>query len=221
MPLVRIVGGGWRWIVASIVLFFLGTAAGFAAGQLQPEATLAALRPVFDQLAGIGSRVGASPSPVERWWLIYRKNTQAASVLMGSGLLPVTGAIFPGLAMLLNGGALGIVIGLGTRLSPRGADPSLMALAILPHAIFELPALWLVSAWAMRLSLSWLTPGDFERRWMRFKRVFIEAIAVFALAAILLLIAAAIEGNITLELVRRGQSALGIPLLTTVSQPTH
>jgi stage II sporulation protein M len=206
MPLLRLLWGGWRWILASVLLFCLSALAGWWAAQSDPERMIEALRPVFQQLGGLGARVGGSESPVERWWLIYRNNARAVSIMMACGLIPVFGAIFPAFAMVVNGALLGVVVGLGTRLSPRAADPAQLVLGLAPHGVFELPAIWLAGAWAMRLALSWLAPGDFEARWDHVKRTAREAIIVLGVAIALLLVAAAIEGNITLALVRRGQT---------------
>ena len=202
----KLLWGGRRWLLASVLLFFLSAFAGWWAALSDPQRMLELLRPILEQLGGLGARVGSSESPVERWWLIYRNNARAVSIMMAFGIIPVFGAIFPALALVVNGGMLGIVIGLGTRLSPRAADPMQLAIGLAPHGIFELPAIWLAGAWAMRLALCWAVPGELDERWERFKRTIREAIVVLGIAIALLLLAAAIEGNITLALVRRNQA---------------
>jgi stage II sporulation protein M len=202
-----ILWGGRRWILASVLLFFLGTAAGWWVAQAEPQMVLDQLQPVLERLSGLGGQVMQSQSPLERGWLIYRNNAQAISAMMLFGAIPVFGAIVPAFGMFGNGALLGVVIGLGARISPRAVDPMQLLLGLAPHGIFELPAIWLGAAWAMKLGLSWLTPGAFADRWERVKRTAREAVIVLGVAMALLLIAAIVEGNITLALVRRSGAA--------------
>jgi stage II sporulation protein M len=97
-------------------------------------------------------------------------------------------------------------MGLAGRLSPNGASPLLLALSIVPHGIFELPAVWLGGAWGMRLGLRWLATDAAGQRMKVFERSAIEAIQVFVLSAVLLLVAAFVEGNVTLALVRAARA---------------
>jgi stage II sporulation protein M len=213
MLLLHIIWGGRRWILASFLLFFLGTAAGWWMSVAEPQLVLDQMRPVLERLSGIGSQVVQSQSPFERAWLIYRNNAQAVSVMMLFGAIPVIGATLPAFGMFGNGALLGVVLGLGGRLSPRAVEPMQLVLGLAPHGIFELPAIWLVAAWSMRLGLSWLMPGDFSERWERYKRTAREAVIILGVAMALLIIAAIIEGNLTLALVRRGQAAIAAILL--------
>lgn len=213
MPLLHIVRGGWRWVLAAFLLFFLGTGAGWWVSVAEPQLVIDQMRPLFERLGSIGTQVVQSQSPFERAWLIYRNNAQAVSAMMLFGAIPVLGASLPALGMFGNGALLGVVIGLGGRLSPRAVEPMQLVLGLAPHGIFELPAIWLVAAWAMRLGLSWLMPGDFSERWERYKRTAREAVIILGVAMALLAIAAAIEGNVTLALVQRGQGAIVAILL--------
>ncbi|NCV20760.1 MAG: stage II sporulation protein M [Chloroflexi bacterium] len=81
-------------------------------------------------------------------------------------------------------------------------SPGVMVAGIAPHAVFELPALWLASAWGMKLGVSWLLPGASGRRMLEWRETASEAAYVLVLAAGLLVIAAAIEGNLSLALVQ-------------------
>ena len=168
MTLPGIIWGGRRWIVASVALFLLGLGLGWAASQLDPELLVEQLQPIFQRLGGLGSLVTDSASPAERTWIIYRNNAQAVSVMMIAALvLPLLGALVPALGMFGNGALIGVVLGLGARVSARAVDPGQLALAIVPHAIFELPAIWLSAAWSMRLGLRWVAPsadGATQRR---------------------------------------------------------
>jgi stage II sporulation protein M len=147
----------------------------------------------------VGARVETSQSPIERALVIYANNLRATGAMLAAGLLA---GIVPALALFVNGAVVGVVMGLGERLSPLAVSPLTLALAILPHGIFEVPALWLAGAWGMRLGLSWLQPDAAGRRTHVLARSAIEAGQVFVLAAVLLLIAAFVEGNVTPALVQ-------------------
>jgi stage II sporulation protein M len=207
VTLPAIIWSGRRWIVASVALFFLGLGLGWAASQADPELLIEQLQPVFQRLGGLGAQVTESLSPAERTWIIYRNNAQAVSVMMLAALiLPLLGALVPALGMFGNGALIGVVLGLGARVSARAVDPAQMALAIVPHAIFELPAIWLSAAWAMRLGLRWAAPSAEGERWDTWKQCAREAVVVLTLAMVLLGIAAFVEGNVTLSLVQSGRS---------------
>ena len=186
-------------MAAAALLFVLGIVAGYLVAVTHPSLAMAELQPSMTKLEEVGHRVTASNSPVERALLIYVNNVVALWAMLEGGLLAGT---IPAVAMLFNGAVMGVVMGLGAKLSPVGASPLTLALAIVPHGIFELPAVWFGGAWGMRLGLTWLRPDAAGQRRRVFKRSAIEAAQVFVLAAALLLVAAFVEGNVTTALVR-------------------
>jgi stage II sporulation protein M len=199
----RILRAGRRWLAAAALLFVIGIAAGYVFAFTHPTLALAEVQPALARLREIGGRVAASRSPVERALLIYVNNLTAVCAMVAGGVLA---GVVPALALFFNGVIAGLVMGLAGRLSPNGASPLLLALSIVPHGIFELPAVWLGGAWGMRLGLRWLATDAAGQRMKVFERSAIEAIQVFVLSAVLLLVAAFVEGNVTLALVRAARA---------------
>lgn len=195
---------GRRWIIAAVLLFSFGALAGYATAAADPETVLEQMQPVIDRIGVLGQRVVASPSPVERTWIIYRNNAQAISVMVIGGIFF---GVVPVLGMIGNGALAGIVIALSGRLAPQAADPWQIFVALAPHAVLELPALWLGAAWAMKLGLAWVVPPPGMGRLEVFKNTAREAVIVLAIVMVLLLIAAIIEANLTLALVERARAS--------------
>ena len=208
MSLPGILWGGRRWVLTSTLLFVLGAFLGWAASQGNPDLLIEQLQPIVDRIGGLGQQVLSAESPAERAWIIYRNNAQAVSIMMLAALVPVIGWLLPAFGMLGNGMLIGVVFGLGSRLSGRPIDPMQMFLGIAPHGVIELPAIWLGAAWAMRLGLRWLAPSAEGERWEVWQQCAKEAVIVLALVMVLLGIAAFIEGNVTLALVRGALPAI-------------
>jgi stage II sporulation protein M len=202
MHLGRILWAGRWWTLTAFLLFAAGVASGWLVSQTEPDLVLAQIRPVVERIGGLGEQVTRSQSPLERTWIIYRNNAQAVSAMMLGGLIL---GLLPMLGMFGNGFIVGVVVGLSGRLAPAGADAWQMFLALAPHGVVELPAIWLGAAWAMKLGLGWLTPAAAGRRWDTFVQTAREAVVVLGVSMVLLLVSAVVEANLTLTLVRAGR----------------
>ena len=211
MTLPSILWGGRRWVLSSATLFIMGILMGWAASQADPDLLIEQLQPLVERLGGLGQSVLAAESAGERTWIIYRNNAQAISLMMLAALVPVIGWLLSAFGMLGNGMFLGVLVGLGGRLSGRAVDPMQLFIGIAPHGVIELPAIWIGAAWAMRLGLRWLAPSAEGERWEVWRQCAKEAVIVLAFVMVLLGIAAFVEGNVTLSLLR---SALTGILLT-------
>ena len=133
---------------------------------------------------------------------IFLNNLQAALVTLVSG---VFFGIFPIMTMIFNGLALGYTL---KAASLHGTNMLLLlSLGILPHGMFEIPALILAAAYGFVLgglvikSIGRLFTQKSERAlgWSWAIRAFIPNLIVIT---VLLLIAAAIESTATLWLVQ-------------------
>jgi stage II sporulation protein M len=191
--------GGRRWVTVAVLLFLGGCAAGYVAATTQPQRIIELIQPVLERLGSIGERIVNSGSPYQRTWILFQNNVGAVLAMIAGG---VVFGLLPAFGALQTGALLGIVAGLGASLSPVAATPRMLVLSILPHAVFELPAVWLATAWGMKLGLSWLAPSAEGRRALVFRTAVLEAAQVFALAVVLLFVAALVEANVTLALVR-------------------
>ena len=208
MNLPSILWGGRRWVLTSMTLFIAGALMGWAASQADPDLVLEAIEPIVSQVGGLGQRVLDAESGLERAWIIYRNNAFAISLMALAALIPIVGWLLPAFGMLGNGMLIGVVIGLGSRISGRPIDPMQLFIGIAPHGVIELPAIWLGAAWAMRLGLRWLAPSAEGARWEVWQQCAKEAVIVLTLVMVLLGIAAFIEGNVTLALLRSAASAI-------------
>jgi stage II sporulation protein M len=208
----RILWEGRRWLTTAVLLFLAGVVVGLVTSVAVPEEALRILQPAMERLREIGQRVATEASPFERTSIIFRNNGLALLWMMLLGLfaVPFFGLV-PALGAFGNGAMIGIVVGLGPRFSPLAASPGTILLATLPHGIIEIPALWIGTAWGMKLGLAWLLPGASGHRLRTLGHTALEAGQIFVLVSVLLIVAAAIEANVTLTLVQQTRQA--VPLL--------
>lgn len=199
MKLGYVLWNGRRWIATAVFLFVTGVLLGFWAAVSQPDVFLEQVRPAMERIASIGTMVFASPSPLERTWIIYRNNAQAMTIMTIGGLFL---GLVPVMAVFGNGALIGVFLGLSGEIAPQANDPWRLFIALAPHGVIELPAVWLAAAWAMKLGLAYLSPAAAGRRWGAFQESVRETVFVLFIVMIMLAIAAAIEGNVTLALVQ-------------------
>ena len=133
----------WPGLIAFVL--FLGAAVGgyflFASNTAAAEQFLSALRDTF---ASKGLYDAGALLPL----LLLGNNLLAAAQCIVSGGIPFL--FLPGWNLLLNGGIIGVVLTSGQVFG--GASPiRLFVTGILPHGIFEIPALILAGAVGLRL----------------------------------------------------------------------
>jgi stage II sporulation protein M len=119
------------YIVASLTLFALGVVAGLVAVQRVPSLA----DHVQDMLANF-VRMFAGMPPLKLATAIFLNNAFKTLCAIVFGMIL---GIVPVIFLLANGAALGVAMSISTQI--RGLWPSL--LAILPHGILELPAVFL------------------------------------------------------------------------------
>jgi stage II sporulation protein M len=122
---------------------------------------------------------------------IFVQNATACAIALIGGLLFGISSFF---TILLNGFIIGFVI---LTLYTIPGDPirniGIVTLGLIPHGIFEIPALMLASALGLRLGTEWLRRESEGRRWSVFGKNVERVIATIPLLALLLLIAAFVE----------------------------
>jgi stage II sporulation protein M len=199
---------GRRWLITAVLLFVCGLVAGLIVSITVPDEALRILQPAMERLRDVGQRVATEASPLQRTSIIFRNNGLAVLWMMLLGLfaVPFFGLV-PAVGAFGNGAMIGIVVGLGPRFSPLAASPGTMLLATLPHGIIEIPALLIGTAWGMKLGLAWLLPNANGHRMRTLGRSALEAGQIFVLVSVLLIVAAAIEANVTLALVQGARQA--------------
>ncbi len=187
-----------------MAIFFLGFLLGFAGARAAPERALAIAEPVFSQLETLAAQVLATDNPLVRSGLIFANNARASAltVLLGSafGLVPLG-------TLLTNGSIIGLLIGLSTgtplpELTDLPRDPLFFAAALVPHGIIELPAVFVIAAWGLKLGLAPWLPSAAGARAAVWRTTARESLQILVPVIALLLVAAVIEANLTLALVQ-------------------
>jgi len=177
-----------RWLgghlLLAVVLFFVAAAAGW---ELLPAFSL-------DQLQTLGEQFGpgttADVLPELTTMTIFLNNARVAFI---AALGAVTGGATSVFVLLLNGFVVGAVVNAGAKASSL---PVVLAL-IVPHGVLELPAFWVVSALAFRVTHRFgrFVWGADDRPLTR-QEAF-EAAVIFVAMVAVLLVAAAIEVHLT------------------------
>jgi stage II sporulation protein M len=195
----EVLWGGRRWILASVALFVAGSVSGYGAASTDPDGVRDLLGPLLQMVASVGAQVVKSGDPLVRTWLIFRNNASAITQFVALGCFA---GLVPAVDTFANGAVLGVMAALKGDLGRGRVGPDVLIAGIAPHAVFELPALWLAAAWGMKLGLSWLMPSANGRRLVEWRETAAESAYVLVLSASLLAVAAAIEANVTLALVQ-------------------
>jgi len=179
-----------RWLVVYVpvaaLILGVSTVAGFLLGSAVPVESLSTTEsggssPLFPPLTTLG---------------LATNNLTAMLVLL-------LGAVSIGLVTLLGLVVNGLLIGAVVGIAVQQVDPLVVAMLIVPHGVLEIPALLIASAIGLR----------FARRTVRYirglepdlvtRRDLCEAGWLVAVAAVLIVVAAYIEANVTLELAER------------------
>jgi stage II sporulation protein M len=171
-----------RWLgghlLGAVLVFVLGGVAGtLLATTLDPGA--------------LASFPGGSPFPEELTFLAILVNNLLAATVIALGVL--TFGLVTALALLFNGLLLGLVL---TFASAELGLATALALVV-PHGVLELPALWIVGAVVFRVvhrGIRYLRRTDDA---LLTREEALEAAALLGVAALLIVVAAWIEANVT------------------------
>lgn len=174
------------WLVRAMKIFILGAVLGAAAFVLQPD-LLQSILNVFAEKFGPDPALDANLAQA-----IFVQNLTASLIaLLGGVILGISSFA----ALVLNGFLIGFIIcSLLFLAGPSYGESALLVLGgLVPHAIFELPAFFIASAFGMRLGVLWISKDAKGNRWASWKQSMKEAVYIFPLIVLLLLIAAVIE----------------------------
>jgi stage II sporulation protein M len=138
-----------RLILIVAVLFFVSSLIGF----LYADSILAFCKKnkidLFAQFANMIQQFQKDKTYHNAFSMIFFNNLQASLVMIASG---ITFGLLPILLISFNGFLLGIVLSVASH--SAGQNPlQLFVTHILPHGIFELPAVFLASALGLRLGI--------------------------------------------------------------------
>jgi stage II sporulation protein M len=183
-----------RFFLAACLLFIGGGLIGYLQAPMV-ESMVSELR---GQLKEIVDRIKESGGGVfATFWMIFSNNVVSALMMMALGLFF---AFFPIIGLVANGILLGFILSKSVGVSPW----LMFGAGILPHGIFELPAVLFAAGIGIRLGLlSFRSVGVLfqPHKVERLKNDWYDTLKQFPVAVIavivLLLIAAIVESSIT------------------------
>lgn len=183
------------FLIASLLLI-----GGVCIGFLQADRFEAIAQSMLKQVKELADQIQSSGgSAAVTFWTIFFNNTITSITMMGLGLFF---AILPVVGLLSNGILLGFIM---QKIAAAGINPLLMfAVGILPHGIFELPAVIFAAAIGIRYgTLTVKSIGalfrtdrrsDLKKEWVS---TLYQLPAAFACVIVLLFIAAIVESMVT------------------------
>lgn len=182
----------------SLILFFAGLVIGGT-----PGAPSEFLDQQMAGLQAIASSIGGSDNPeMTGFMLITWNNIRVSLLVMGLGLIA---GIMPLFVLVTNGMIVGYLL---SKISATGENVLLVVLkGLLPHAIFELSAVFLACAFGIRFGMT-LIKGIFgsafgtKEPWAPFVRTATGAVPAVIAVVAFLLIGALVESTITYWLVQ-------------------
>lgn len=193
---IRIIRQNLNWIVLSLLFFIFGIIASvlaFGGG----SNFLVELTESQQQLLEEMAELIFAGSPLTGILILFLNNLFASLQIMIFGILL-------GIPTLLSLFANGAIIGGVAANLGDGPIPSLafLALGILPHGIFELPAFLTSAAFGLKLGFHLVFPLPQKRRWESLKFIWKEFFTILPLILLLLIIAAIIEILVTPMLIQ-------------------
>lgn len=182
-------GANWRWLLVVTVLFVASLVSGAIAARTSPELHAEMLRQVGNSLQGAleALRQGENARAIG---IIFWRNVTIALLILGTGAL-----VFPLIFGLMIVASNAYLIGVIAVLSNQ--DLSRVLATILPHGIFELPALIIAAAWGLKMGVAWLLPDAAGRRGDTWRETVFEGLWIMPLLIVLLAIAAIVEVLVT------------------------
>lgn len=185
-----------NYLLTATLLFAVGLGLGVVAVIYYPEAIEQAFRLIGEQLEQLGKDILESPLG-QGILILFWHNLRAVLLVAIIGLAL---GVYPAFSMLFNG----LIIGVVGVLSVQNSSLATFLAGILPHGIFEIPALLLGAAIGLRLGLgplvarkrsTFASPG--LTTWQGYGQELRDALVMLSLVILLLAVAAAIEVGIT------------------------
>jgi uncharacterized membrane protein SpoIIM required for sporulation len=191
----RLLTANWRWLLLMSVVFLASLIGGVIATSQNP----AGHRELLSSLLQSERFRPAGAALQSGDWLmatalIFLNNLGVVLLAMLAGILIVTE---PLVLWLLNRNAYLV----GSVIVLQGSQgPWRLVQTLLPHAIFELPALVIAVTWSLKLAVAWLLPAAGGRRLAVWRATLHEALWLVPLLTGLLLVAAIVEVLISARL---------------------
>ncbi|MET3291479.1 UNVERIFIED_CONTAM: stage II sporulation protein M [Brevibacillus sp. OAP136] len=181
-------------LIGSLLMLF-----GIIFGYLEASLVEKLAQQMIEQIRKIADQIQKNGHPTAVFWMILFNNLFSSLMMMVLGVLF---AFFPIYGLVANGVLLGFLL---DKMGDAGLNPLVvLTVGILPHGIFELPAVVFAASFGIRYGvLTWRTVafiwnaegrGKLKREWTAGVKQFPLAVLVIA---ILLVVAALVESVIT------------------------
>lgn len=185
-----------NYVWAAALLLSLGILLGVLATLYYPQTIEKALQMVGEELQRLGKDILSSPLG-QGILILFWHNLQALLLITVLGLAL---GVYPAFAMLFNG----LIIGVVGALSVQNSSLAVFIAGILPHGIFEIPALIIGAAIGLRVGIGPLVArprspfaSPSNRTWRGYGPELHDAVILLSLCVILLAVAAIIEVGVT------------------------
>jgi stage II sporulation protein M len=176
----------YLWLAAGLFLV------GALLGLLFADAMMKYVAESLKQIQDLAVMAQAKHSPAYTSLLIFGNNLRAAVYMLLSGLLL---GVVTVISLLFNGLMVGVVF---AKIGAQGAGLwQTVLFGLLPHGIFELPAIFISSAFGLKLGRVMLVPLQDKTRWQSLKQVGREVWSISWVVLLLLVVAATVEGTVT------------------------
>ncbi|OWZ84955.1 stage II sporulation protein M [Natranaerobius trueperi] len=179
------------WLKLSTLIFF-GSALVFGVFSfLFPDVIINAFHGYFGEIEQMGDKIFGT-NPFYGTAVLFWNNFTAVLVMIFMGIILALPTFF---ALLVNGGALGV---LASILTLQGENPLVFyGLGILPHGIFEVPAILIAGGLGLKIGYQILFPPEGINRGSNLKNNIKAGIKILPGIIIMLAVAAVIEIFIT------------------------
>ncbi len=147
----------------------------------------------------------------EYTWLGYSSHNSIVALRSWTLSVPTLG-LYSLWSTWTNGFSLGWGLGqdLPTARAVSGVGPIGTAVILLPHGVFELPALWLAWAFGLRTGLAWLWRLPGCGRWLSLKRQLKRSALALSLVLFMLLVAGVLEAYPARRICQRCLGGVGV-----------
>ncbi|MCX7572339.1 stage II sporulation protein M [Tumebacillus sp. DT12] len=187
MQSLRILRQNRSYILLAAALFMIG----WVLGAVFQEALMELVATSLQHLQDIVEKTQAKNSPLYTSGVIFLNNLMASFAMMLYGIPFAFLTVF---ALFLNGLTVGVVFQMAGE---HGSLWEMVLYGLLPHGIFELPAIFIAAAFGIKLGLIWFRPLPEMTRMQSFKHVFREVFSISWVIVLLLVVAGLVEGLVT------------------------
>lgn len=178
-----------RYVGTAFGLFLVG----WVIGAIYTEELRAFLELAMQNLKDIAEKIQAKQDPLYTSQVIFWNNLRAALMML---LLGIPLCILTVFMLVMNGMVVGAVV---NAFGPETGVGfwEMMVFGLLPHGVFELPALFIAAAFGLKLGKVLLVPLEGKGRLESFGFVWLEVLKVSWVIVLLLVVAAGVEGTVT------------------------